>query len=291
MNPTVSYHSESQKLPACEQIVDSRTGLNTEKVDMETVEGRISHNQDLNQETSNTECSTSITTSLILSSAVSEAGNPVSSPEQSDQTLDSKNKMDEGIPPHFIMTHSNIPLEELCRTFQKSTDLNSPIENPKACQDSVGIPTLQDNINNNGISLDDAMTTNIAPKTDDEISVISQAGSHDNNSSSDEKDEDTMQGPQSTKSNHKKNRKKREQKKKDRKRRKENRGKPDKELYDPSPGKKGKKGTNSKNNNDAESQGAKKEAGTCTSTDDKINNDDKQNQDVNIPVSVKKQFY
>jgi hypothetical protein len=37
MNPTVSYHSESQKLPACEQIVDSRTGLKTEKVDMETV--------------------------------------------------------------------------------------------------------------------------------------------------------------------------------------------------------------------------------------------------------------
>jgi hypothetical protein len=73
-----------------------------------------------------------------------------------------------------------------------------------------------------------------------------------------------------------------------RKRKKENRGKPDKELYDPSPGKKGKKGTDSKNNNEAESEGAKKEAGTCTSTDDKINNDDKQNQDVNIPVSVKK---
>ena len=290
MNPTVSYHSESQKLPACEQIVDSQTGLNTEKVDMETVEGRISDNQDLNQETSNTECSSSITTSLILSSAVSEAGNPVSSPEQSDQTLDSKNKMDEGIPPHFIMTHSNLPLEEFCRTFQKSTDLNSPIENPKACQDSVSIPTLQDNINNNRESLDDAMATNIAPKTDDEISVVSQAGSHDNNSSSDEKDEDTTQGPQSTKSNQKKklNRKKKEQKKKERKRRKENRGKPDKELYDPSPGKKGKKGTDSKNNNEAESEGAKKEAGTCTSTDDKINNDDKQNQDVNIPVSVKK---
>ena len=291
MNPTVSYHSESQKLPACEQIVDSRTGLNTEKVDMETVEDRISDNQDLNQETLKTECSTSITTSLILSSAVSEAGNLVSSPEQSDQTLDSKNIMDEGIPPHFIMTNPTIPLDELCRTFQKSTNLNSPIENPKVCQDSVSISTLQDNINNNRESLDDAMATNIAPKTDDEISVVSQAGSHDNNSSSDEKDEDTMQGPQSTKSNHKKNRKKREQKKKDRKRRKENRGKPDKELYDPSPGKKGKKGTNSKNNNDAESQGAKKEAGTCTSTDDKINNDDKQNQDVNIPVSVKKQFY
>ena len=265
MNPTLSYHSESQKLPACEQVVDSQAGLTTEKVDMETVEGRISDNQDLNQETSNTECGTSITTSLGLSSAMSEAGNPVSSPEQSDQIIDIKNKMKEGIPPHFIMTNPTIPLEELC----------SPIENPKACQDSVGISTLEDN---NEESLDDAMATNMAPKTDNEISVVSQADCHDNNSSSDEKDEDTIQGSQSTKSSQKK---KTEQKKKERNGRRENRGKPDKELYEPSPGK---KGTDSKNNNEVESEGTKKEAGTCT--DDKINNDDKQNQDVNIQVSV-----